>query len=167
MVDIPDEVFDAYNEFADDFIQSNFGVTCRLIYPARRIICVNCVFDPVGGKSSNKYKHGGPAPFHFGRCPTCGGDGYKEQTNFKDIKLRIYHDPKNWIKVADAVAVPDGSVQIIGMLSDLPEFNKADQIVVNQEQSQYHHWRFSHATEAFAHGFKRNRYFTAFLTRVG
>lgn len=166
MVNIPDEVFQVYEEFADDFIDDNFGVNCTLIYPSRRIFCSNCVFDQIGQKSANRYKHGGPAPFNFGNCPTCGGEGYKEEEATDTIKLRVYYNSKNWIKVASSIDVPNAAAQVIGHLKDMPSFEMANEIIVNEPQENYKSWKFSRASDALPHGFKQRRYFVAFLQRI-
>lgn len=166
MVDIPDGVFQAYEEFADDFINSNFGVTCELIYPARRIFCANCAFDPIGQKSANRYKSGGPMPFYFGNCPMCAGNGYIEDRATDTIKLRVYYSPKDWIKVANSVDTSNASAQVIGFLSDMPKFERADEILTNKPQENYQEWRFTRLGDAMPHGFKQRRYFVAFLQSI-
>ena len=42
-------------------------VSCTLDYGVTRYeSCVNCLYDPIGQKSSNRFQHGGPVPFPFG-----------------------------------------------------------------------------------------------------
>ena len=167
MVSIPDSVFDKYREFADDFISENFGVNCKLIYPSRRIACVNCVSgrSMVGSTSTSRYKHGGPMPFNFGNCPTCGGQGYKEEEQTTTIKLRIYYKGEEFVKVNN-LNVADADAQVIGFIYDLPKFNRANEILCDSDQEDYHKWRFTRSGDALPHGFKHNRYFIALLKRV-
>lgn len=166
MVSLPDEIFQEYESIVDDFINDNFGVDCKLIYPARRILCSNCVFDPIGQKSSNRYKHGGPAPFNFGNCPMCGGAGLKEEEAEDTIKLRVYYSPKDWIKIADNISSDDADVQVIGFMSDMPKFNRANEIIVNSPQKNYETWKCVKSSKALPHGFKQRRYFICFLRMI-
>ena len=47
-------------------------VACTLEYGITRYEdCVNCLYDPIGQKSSNRFQDGGPAPFPFGSQPNC------------------------------------------------------------------------------------------------
>lgn len=166
MVSIPDALFTKYKNTADDFIMLNFGVNCRLIYPARRILCANCVFDSIGQKSANRYKHGGPAPFNFGYCPVCGGEGYKEDEEFDSIKMRVYMRSEDFQGGIQGAHAPDADAQVIGFMYDLPKFDRANEIILNTDQENYKTWKFSKSGEAVPHGFKRDRYFMAFLKRV-
>ena len=57
--------------------------------------CNNCVYDPIGRKSSNVYEAGGPVPFAFGGlCPMCHGQGKKPVVSTEDIKVIIVYNPK-------------------------------------------------------------------------
>ena len=41
-------------------------VSCTLEYGITRYEdCVNCLYDPIGQKSSNRFQNGGPVPFPF------------------------------------------------------------------------------------------------------
>jgi len=165
MVDIPASVWSKYKDICDDFISSNFGVNCKLIYPAKRSSCANCVPGLVGGSSSNKFKHGGPMPFNFGNCPMCGGDGFKEIENTETIKLRVYHSSQPYTKVAN-ISVPDNKIEIIGFMSDLPKVMRSNEIEVVDDQSAYRHWKFTKDGEPFPHGFEKDRYFIMDMKRV-
>ena len=165
MVNIPQEVFDLYNSVVDDMINSNFGVNCKVIYPPTRVFCSNCVYDSIGRKSANKYVHGGPAPFNFGICPICGGSGYKEIESNTTIKLRVYYETKSFIKLAGMVDIPDGTVQVIGFLSDVNKIRNANRIILNSDLEGVAGNVYERLTEPVPHGFKRNRYFICMLKR--
>ena len=176
MVSIPQAVFDKYNEFADDFINSNFGVRCNLIYPFKKIQCPNCVMSSFRG-GTNVYRTGGPLPFTFGPCPLCAGEGFqREEATPEVIKLRVYYRPKDWVKVSFPTLhgeqgdvpfqIPDGTIQVIGFMSDLPKVERADKIQVNIDQDGYKRWTYQRLGEALPHGFKQDRYFICFLKRV-
>jgi hypothetical protein len=163
---IPQEVFDIYNEFADDFINDNFGVNCTIYYPPKSIACSNCQTDPIGQKVANRFQHGAPSPFIARGCDFCGGSGYKESVVNETIKLRIYDEPKHWIKISSFANVADGDVQIIGFLSDSPKLQSANYIIVNSDQAVFGDFKYQLASECLPHGFKKNRYFIALLKRV-
>ena len=165
-MEIPNEVFQLYKDTCDGFINSNFGVNCKVVYPPKKIACSNCVLDTIGQKSSNRYRHGGPAPFNFGVCPLCGGGGYKEEEHFDSIKLRVYYTPKEWVNVGVAINVPAGSIQIIGFLTDFLKVNKSIEIEVNSDMAGYIKWRFCKQGGVYPWGFKQDRYFVCFLERV-
>jgi hypothetical protein len=166
MASIPEDIFTKYKQFADDFIDENFGVNCTLIYPPRRIMCSNCIFDSVGQKSSNRYKHGGPAPFSFGYCAICGGEGYKEEERTDTIKMRVYFSVSEDTKVVDGVTTPNVDAQVIGFIYDLPKFNRANEIICNSDLENYSTWKFTRIREAVPHGLRKDRYFMAYLKRI-
>ena len=167
MVNIPQDVFDKYRETCDDFISSNFGVNCKLMYPSRRVSCANCVYDAIGKKSANRYKSGGPMPFSFGNCPTCGGAGYREEEQSEIIKLRVYSRSQDFKKIAgSSINVPDGGIMVIGFLYEMPKFNRSNTVVINSDQANYQTWKFDKSGEAMIHGLVKDRYFMATMTRA-
>lgn len=166
MVNINQSIFDKYKSICDDMISSNFGVNCELIYPSRREFCANCVFDTIGDKSANRYKHGGPQPFNFGYCPTCGGQGYKEVSNTEIIKLRVYYNPKNWIKITTSTNIDESDAQVIGFLYDKPKFDRADEIMLDSDQEGYQRYKFTKNSDSIPHGLGHDRYFVCLLKRV-
>jgi len=164
MVNIPNEVWSLYNSFADDFINLNFGEDCMLVYPSLSSECPNCLPDNIGKKSSNIYKTGGPEPFDNGMiCPHCNGEGFYHTEPTETIKLRIYWSPKDWVKTGTTLSIPDGSVQIIGFLSDLPKVMQASHIKLVSKNDGIMTNTFVRIQEPFYHGFKKNRYFSLYL----
>jgi hypothetical protein len=166
MATIPDSFFTKYKQTADDFIIDNFGINCKLIYPPRREMCANCVFDSIGQKSANRYKHGGPAPFSFGHCSVCGGEGYREEEQTEIIKMRVYFTPQESTKIVEGITTPAVDAEVIGFIYDLPKFNRANEIICHSDLENYSTWKFSRIREALPHGFKKDRYFIAYLKRV-
>lgn len=159
-MDIPAEIFSTYREFADDFINSNFGVNCRIYHKPKRIVC-SCA-----GVTNNRYAHGGPASKFNRGCQYCGGDGFKEEQITENIKLRVYHERRNWIKVGNLDNLPDGVCQVIGFLTDLPAIKKCEYIVLNSAVENIQKQKYILYGEAHPHGFGRDRYFLAFMQRV-
>lgn len=167
---IPQLVFDTYNNAVDAMIDSNFGVNCRLYYPAEKTICSNCEFNPIIGRSANIYKAGGPISFTDGFCPFCNGDGYTDDSRTEDIMLRCYFTPKHWIKIINDsktdMKYPDGAMQTIGHLSDLQKCRRANYITVNTNVAGYINSSYGLIGEPVLHGFQRNKFFIAMWERT-
>ena len=53
------------------FYDDALTLPCTIYYGTTKYEdCSNCVYDPIGQKSSNKFQDGGPVPFPFGNiCP--------------------------------------------------------------------------------------------------
>lgn len=163
MVNIPDNVFDQYNEFADDFINSNFGINCKLVYPATNVTTASSPSFP--GPSDNMWQSGGMKPFNIGPSIHQGGSSFNSEAESDIIKLRVYFRAKDWVKIDIPINIPDGAIQVIGFMSDLPKFEKASIIIVNSDMTAYKEWVYSRLTDGLPHGFKRDRYFIAMLKR--
>ena len=158
MINIPSGIFGIYNEAVDSFID-DLGVNCKIYYHKSRENCSNCV--------NNKNYYGGLSSFSNANCSYCGGDGYRETQSTDTIKLRIYPNKNSWIKIGDIVNAPDGTVQVIGYLSDVPKMRSADYIVTNIDQSQILFQKYSLHGEINTHGFNHDRYFVTYLKRMG
>lgn len=167
MVDIPQSVFDDYYSAVDDFINSNFPCPSTLIYPGKKTDCPNCIYDGIGKKSANIYQSGGPYPFDNGMiCPYCNGDGYKLDTPTEVINLRVYWTKKDWVKSVGNIAIPDGSIMVIGFITDLPKFLKCTEIKISNETAGYIDYKYIRSAEPFPWGLRKKRYFVGFLTRA-
>jgi hypothetical protein len=165
MVSLDSSIWTTYTDVCDFFIDDNhIGKECTLIYPPIRESCSNCLINPLGGGSTNIYLHGGPAPFSFGPCPVCGGNGYRDKEVTGTIRLRIYWRPRDWVKIGN-INIPDASAQVIGYLSDLTKFRQASEIRLVNEQG-YDDFTMMLAGEPALHGFGKNRYFIAYLRNV-
>lgn len=67
-------------------------------YVANGILVNNCVYDPISGKSSNRYKSGGPIPFPDGQtCPHCNGEGRVGDEQTEDVYLCVLWENKFWL----------------------------------------------------------------------
>jgi hypothetical protein len=164
MVTLASDFFDGYNQTADDFINSNFGVNCTLLYPAKDVECENCIVDTINRCSTNQYNGTGPYPFTFGICPYCEGNGYKSEQPTENIKMRVYFTPKSWVKISIPVNIPDGSIQTIGFMSDLPKVLKSKTVIINPNLSPINDWSYALLTHPVPHGFNQ-RYFIAFWSK--
>lgn len=130
---IPNQILSLYDSFANDFIDSNFGVLCTIVYPSKASVCPNCIVDTINKKSTGIYKTGGPVSFTDSLCPVCSGYGYKDTEINEQIKLRVYQEKKRWIKVADSIVSSSAIAQIIGHRSDLSKIQQMLYIVLNSE----------------------------------
>lgn len=162
-LNVPSGLWDKYKEAADFFIDNNnIGRSCTVVYPPKRTTCSNCTTSMIGSTSRNVYKNGGPAPFSFGSCPLCGGNGYKETESTDTIRLRIYWNRKDWIRITDNIGVGDADIMVIGYMSDLPKIKKSIEIILvsDNNESEY---RATLSGKPSPWGFGRNRYFIAYL----
>jgi len=153
----------AYETVVDD-IMSGLGVNCELVYVPIRQSCANCIFDTLGQKSSNIYNGTGPEPFTDGLCPYCNGLGFKLQQVTETIKLRINWSPKPG-QNGVPVIIPEGSIQIIGFLSDLPKVMRTASIKINSSQSDNHCWTYTVKSEPVTHGMGHKKQFSLLLER--
>lgn len=166
MFEIPQSVFDTYNEAVNAMIDTNFGIPCLLRYPATLIKCTNCNFNSMTGKSSNIYNGTGPIPFTDGFCPYCNGAGSTDNEHTELIKLRCYFTPKHWIKLGMDIKVPDGAIQTIGHIADLPKCRQCNFMTANSSQTALGDYRYRLWGEPVYHGFQNKNFFIAFWERV-
>lgn len=164
MAILPPGLFDIYNEICDDFIDDNFGVNCTIYYPPISVAC-DCQLDPIGQKTANRFQSGGLAPFQARDCSFCGGTGWKQQSSSETIKLRIYDQPRHWIKIAEFVNIPDADVQVIGYITDVPKISSSDYIILNSDQAVFGDFKYKLSSQCLPHGFKKNRYFIALMKK--
>lgn len=158
---IPQGIFDKYEEVCDYFLTSNeFSRLCTLYYPPIRIPCDDHPFTQEG----NIYQHGGPAPIGGEPCVYCGGQGYKDKEVTETIRLRIYWNKRKWVQTATVVAA-DAEVQVIGLVSDLSKLMQADSVELVTEQRNVNAM-YRMTGHPFYHGFGKDRYFIAYLKKV-
>jgi hypothetical protein len=112
-VHVPESVFDKYYDVIDSTFDI-FGVTCQLV-------SINKV-EEINYTPNNNIPEKNSINAHRVR----GGD-YEienkiihEVETLTDIKLKVYWDSKSWIGVGGNIVVPDGSIQTIGFMTDLP-----------------------------------------------
>lgn len=157
-INIPSTVFTKYQEFADGMI-SNFGINCQLVYTEKVEEITESVPRVKQRRSLNIQNRNDPAAF------ARGSKKYKTVENTEDIKLRVYWNRKDWVKIGE-IDVPDGAIQTIGYLTDLPKVNKAKSLIVNTDVSGYERYDFVKTAEPFPYGLQQNRYFVCFWSRT-
>lgn len=114
----------------DDLIDQ-LGKDCLLIYPALKDDCPNCIYDSSTGRSSGRYKSGGPRPFPTGTiCPVCRGSGTIESTITDTVKLLCQWNPKQFTMLAGNIERPNSVVQTKGYMTDLPKIVRARRMII-------------------------------------
>ncbi len=119
---IPDSLFDDYNTFVDELHTNKFISREVTLFYISTTNCPNCVPG-----HPNMYNGTGPSPFSFGPCPYCNGNNYIEEEKNKVVRLRVYFNRKDFIKVSNTV-VEDAEAQIIFKADLLPSIVKAEYI---------------------------------------
>jgi hypothetical protein len=156
-ISIPSTVFTKYKEFADAMI-ADFGVNCKLVYTEQVEEISEDVPRVKQRRSMNIQDRNDAAGF------ARGSKKFKTVENTEDIKLRVYWNRKDWVKVGE-IDIPDDAIQTIGYLSDFTSINKAKALIVNSDIDGYREYRFIKASEPFPWGFKQDRYMVCFWTR--
>jgi hypothetical protein len=133
------------------------------------ILVHNCIYDPIGQKSSNRYRSGGPAPFQIGNCPMCNSVGKLQSEEHATIKMTIDWRPKNFEIFGPNIRLPSGGIVTRGYITDLPKVEKCDKMmIVNPGMQSYGHYSFKLAGEV-VEPFQiiQNKFFAALWQRVG
>jgi intein/homing endonuclease len=101
-------------------------------YIANGVGVHNCVYDPIGEKSSNTWITGGPIPFDAGAiCPMCNGGGKLAVENTFVVTMIVRINPsKWWVKPPFGVQIPDGMIQTKGYYTDAPRILQSRKMVL-------------------------------------
>jgi hypothetical protein len=118
---------------AMDALFLNMSLECQITYGSTKWTdCENCIYDPVGKKSSNRYQPGGPVPFTNGQCPYCAGLGRTPDDSTEAVDLVVLWNPKDWVNVShNKIAVAEGKVQTISFLPTYAKLKQAKEIIVD------------------------------------
>jgi hypothetical protein len=149
----------------------NDGLTtaCRLDYGVTRYDdCSNCIFDPIGRKSSGRYQSGGPVPFQFGsRCPVCNGNGRIGHTETEPINLMVIWDYRSWINFDINTQSPAGRVQTMSIMSTLPKLKRARFVTLATDIENHIKHKFQRDSEPEPCGFGEDNFITVLWKRIG
>jgi len=106
-------------------------IPCTLYYGVTKYDdCVNCVYDPIGRKSANRFQDGGHIPFPFGSiCPMCNGAGKKPVESTEDMNLMVIWEQKEFFNVG-TVNTPDGDIQTLTFADRTPQLKRAKELIV-------------------------------------
>jgi hypothetical protein len=117
---------------------------CTLYYGITKYQdCNNCVYDPIGQKSSNRFQSGGSLPFPFGSiCPMCDGRGKKGVEATENIKLMVIFDSKQFVNIG-GVANPEGVIQVLTFSDRSDKLARAKEIRVTTDVSTSRYERIS------------------------
>ena len=158
-INVPQSVFDKYFDVIDSTFDI-FGVTCQLVSIEKKeeIIYTPDNNNPVINSINNRRITGG--------THNKGTKTIKEIETLTDIKLKVYWDAKQWVGITDQLKVPDGSIQTIGFMSDLPKILRAKQLLVHKGIKDIKEMRFERFGEHIPIGLKQDRYFSCMWKRV-
>ena len=112
---------------------------CRLIFGDTLFTdCVNCVYDPIGKKSANRYQSGGPMPFGVGICPMCHGSGKIPDEQTENIDLCPIWDHREWIpQLRSVVKSPLGYVMTMSAITTYSSLKQAKKVIINTDIENY------------------------------
>ncbi len=165
--DIPDALIQMFQDGVDAMIDGG-GKNCRVRYPSKIEDCPNCVFDPIGNKSSNRYQAGGPAPFpNGGVCPGCMGTGKRETEVFETIKMIVEWNPKDVKNFSIHVDQPDGVVKTTTYARYTDELERAVEIIIDFDKSGIRPYKCRRLREPQLDGLQESRYVITFWQRAG
>lgn len=131
---IDDEIKSIIQDGLDDLI-TELGKNCRLVYPSTKWeSCDNCIYDPIGQKSSNRWRSGGPISFPNGTaCPQCNGQGRRSVVVTEDITLLCELNPLKFVVPIRGVdiRVPNAFLQTKGFLTEANKIKKCDHLLLD------------------------------------
>jgi len=140
--------------------QLNFGVT-------KYESCDNCLYDPIGKKSSNRFLSGAPVPFRSGQqCPLCDGTGKRSVLTTENIDLIVLWQYKDWIDIGVNIHSPEGMVQTISKIADLPKIKKAKSAIFDTSIQNYAKHEFIRSGEPTPAGLGRDSFIVTIWERV-
>lgn len=171
---IPSGLISTYNEGIDAIIEWG-GVNVQLVFPPKQVECPNCVFNSITGRSSGQYKSGGPYLFTTGDiCPYCNGEGLRFDEQTQTIKMLVYWEPKDFVKVDSAfrqisidqtLLIPNSVIQTKCHFQHLPKVEQCIEIRVHAAINPFGTWTYERFKESVPHGFKSNNYILTYWKR--
>lgn len=157
-INIPESVFTKYYDIIDSTITDIFGIDCTLVF-VETVEEVSNTFDNIpANKSINAHRQ---QTGDFKR----ENKTYKEVATEETIRLKVYWNSKDWVKVGSSTVVPDNSIQTIFFASDLDKVMRAKYLLVHQNIETLREYRFTMLGEPFPMGLRQNRYFGCFWQR--
>jgi hypothetical protein len=157
MVSIPEKAFTKYKEFVDEMITS-FGVSCDVVYTHQVEVISESVPTVKQRRSLNIQNRNEPAGFSRGTST------FKTVENTDTIKMRVYRSKKDFIKIGQ-IDVPDGAIQTISYLSDLPKLNRAVALITDTHLAGHETYRYVKIGEPAPHGLQHSRYIVCLWKR--
>jgi hypothetical protein len=133
------------------------------------VISCNCVYDPIGKKSSNRYLNGGPLPFpNASVCPMCSGSGKRASEQTEIIQLAIEWNPSQWIKLGDQnIRLPDGTILTKGYINLIPKVKKAIEMIAAIDIEGLNQYRYKlYGEPVDRYSIFKYHYFEAYWERI-
>ena len=159
-INVPQSVFDKYYDVIDSTFDI-FGVMCQLVSIDKiETITYNVNNNLPNRNSVNAHRQVGGGGYDRGTVTV------KEVETLTDIKLKVYWDSKQWTGLTGNLVIPDGAIQTIGFMTDLPAVLKAKALIVHKDIKDYKEMRFERVGEHIPLGLKQNRYFACFWKRI-
>jgi hypothetical protein len=158
-INIPESVFTKYYDIIDSTITDIFGVDCTLVF-VENVEEISNTFDNIPqNKSINAHRQ------HIGDYKR-ENKTYKEVETTETIKLKVYWNSKDWVKVGNNIVVPDNSIQTIFFATDLDKIMRAKHLLVHQNIETLREYKFTMFGEPWPMGLRQNRYFGCFWERA-
>lgn len=161
-------LLDKHQEICNYLLDTFAYKNCRIIYPQKWNECPNCQLDIDTGQSTGIYKTGGPVTFtNYTICPMCNGEGRFSVNESETIKLRVYFNKRDFIKIEKGagIVIDADTIQIIGYMADLPKLERAQELVVDTNVEGYKQYSFQPLSAPLPWGFRHNNYFVQFWKR--
>jgi hypothetical protein len=158
---ITDEMKSLFNNAIGSLLEDTaLTVQCTLFFGVTKWEdCVNCTYDPIGKKSSNRYQHGGPVPFrNGGMCPICHGQGKKPTISSENVSLGVIYDYSQFMDLGVSVNDPDGTIQTIAKKELTPKLKRAKELQTSIDISNYGHHKFERISDPQPVGFGNNEF---------
>lgn len=159
-INVPQSVFDKYFEVIDSTFDI-FGVTCQIVNIEKREVIVDNPDNnlPIINTINDHRRNGGGDKKR-------GTKVIREIETFTDIKLKVYWDSKQWLQIADALSIPNASIQTIGYMTDLDKILSARSLLVHKDIKDVVDMRFERVGNPIPMGLKHDRYFACFWKRI-
>ena len=144
-------------------------ISCTLEYGITKYEnCANCLYDPIGQKSSNRFQNGGPVPFPFGGiCPLCNGNGKKPVTASENVNLAVIFEPRQFLEIEAPVNTADGYIQTLAKKDLTPKLQRAKEIIVATDVSGFFTHRYQRISEPLPIWLGNNEFILCTWRRLG
>lgn len=134
---ITSEMKTLFTNMIDSLLEATaLTLPCKLVYGGTKItICPNCVYDPLSGKSSSRYKTGGLVEFNNGQiCPVCSGVGKISTDTSETLYLMVIYNSLEWTKLAgknNTAQTGESYTLTFSAISTYPNLQQAQHIEID------------------------------------
>ncbi len=164
---IPTSLIKKFQDGVDAMIDK-LGKNCQVRYHGKVEDCPNCIFDPIGNKSSNRHQAGGPIAFPRGTvCPMCMGSGKRIFTQTEVIKMIVEWNPRDFQRFNINVDSPDAVAKTTTYARYTDELERAEEIIIDSDKAGIRPYKCKRLREPQLTGLKESRYVIAYWQRTG